>query len=109
MTPETTELAERRLLFALARFDSKISGVALVVSDKRGPASGFDKTCELSVTLRRWPAVQIESSHPEIAVCVSHVAGRAGRTVARAIERGRLSAGVVRRRVASPFNLKETR
>ncbi len=105
LTEGFIELAERRLLFALSRFDSKIRRVTLVVS--AGHGSGGEVTSELTVTLGRLPAVRVVMSHAEIDEGISHVAGRAGRAVARAIERDRMSAGGDRRPVTKPLNLKE--
>ncbi len=50
---ELRQLAERRLLFALSRFDLRIKQVELVVSDENGPRGGIDKACRVSVSLHR--------------------------------------------------------
>ena len=81
------EFAQRRLLFALSRFDSKIQRVDLVVADTNGPRGGVDKSCRISVKLRRAKEVTITDQDSNIATCVARAAERAGRAVARAIER----------------------
>ena len=87
LTPETAELAERRLLFALARFDSKVDRVSLVVGDENGPRGGIDKACSVSVKLHRLPEVRVSSKDADVSASIAHAADRAGRAVSRAIER----------------------
>ncbi len=84
---ELRQLAERRFLFALSRFDSRISKVELVISDENGPRGGIDKACRVSITLHRAPLVVISEKNSDLAKCISRIAERAGRTVARAIEK----------------------
>jgi hypothetical protein len=83
------QLAERRLLFALSRFDSRIEQVDLVVSDENGPRGGIDKACRLSIVLHRAPQVVISDRDSDLAKCISRVAERAGRAVSRSIEKSR--------------------
>ncbi len=87
LNDEMRELAERRLLFALSRFDSRIDSVDLVVEDENGPRGGIDKSCRVTVTLRRAAGVIISDKDSDLARCLSRVAERAGRSVARAIEK----------------------
>ncbi len=85
------ELVERRLLFVLSRFDSRIRKVDLVLADETGPRGGTDKTYRLSVSLKRASDVVITfvitDKHTDLATCLSRVAERVGRAVARSIER----------------------
>jgi len=87
LTSETRELAERRLLFALSRFDSKIERVSMVIADVNGPRGGIDKSCSVTVKLRRLPDVRVSSEHTGVEAAIGHAADRVGRAVARAIER----------------------
>ena len=89
LTSDIRDLAERRLLFALSRFASKIEGVSLVISDWNGPRGGVDKQCSVTVELRRLPAVCVSSEHAELEASIARAADRAGRSVARAVERSR--------------------
>lgn len=81
------ELAERRLLFALSRFDTRVEKVELVASDENGPRGGNDKLCRVHVWLKRASDVQISDQDADLAVCLSRVAERVGRAVGRSIER----------------------
>ena len=87
LTSEARELAERRLLFALSRFDSKIERVSMVVADANGPRGGVDKSCRVRVKLRRLEDVSVSSEHAHVEASITLAADRAGRAVARAIER----------------------
>ncbi|TWU08206.1 HPF/RaiA family ribosome-associated protein [Stieleria varia] len=89
LSNQLRQLAERRLLFALSRFDSRIVGIDLVVTDENGPRGGIDKACRLSVYLRHANDVVISDKDADIAVCITRAAERAGRAVSRTIERSR--------------------
>lgn len=79
------QLAERRLMFALSRFESRILQIDLVVNDDNGPRGGIDKACRISVTLRHAADVVVRDKDSDIAKCVSRAAERAGRAVSRSI------------------------
>lgn len=81
------ELAERRLHFALSRFDSRISRLELVVEDENGPRGGVDKAIRLLVKLKRASDVVISDRDSDLITCISRVAERAARSVTRSIER----------------------
>ena len=86
---ELRPLAERRLLFALSRFGSRITSLEMVVSDENGPRGGIDKSARVSVSLSRAKDVVVTEQDADLARCVSRVAEKAGRAVARALERTR--------------------
>ena len=87
LTDQLRQLAERRLLFALSRFGSRVAQVELVVADENGPRGGVDKTCRVSVKLHRAADVVISDKDADLAKCISRVAKRVGRAVSRAIEK----------------------
>lgn len=87
LTQDLRQLAERRLLFALSRFDDRIQHVDLVVNDENGPRGGVDKACRITVKLRRAADVIVRDKDSEMAKCISRAAERVGRTVSRAIEK----------------------
>ena len=87
LTEELRQLAERRLLFALSRFDSRISQIDLVVSDENGPRGGIDKACRLTISLHRAADVIVRDKSADIASCISRVAARAGRAVSRTVDK----------------------
>lgn len=80
-------LIERRLLFALARFELRIKQVDLVIHDENGPRGGIDKSCRISVALHQASDVVISDRDSDIFKSISRVADRAARAVSRAISR----------------------
>ncbi len=87
LTDELWKFAERRLYFALSRFDSRIKRVSLVVSDQNGPRGGIDKSCRLTVTLKQANDVVIAEQDSGMEACIARVAERGGRSVSRVVDR----------------------
>lgn len=85
MTAELRELLERRLTFALSRFESHVEQVVLVINDENGPRGGMDKACRVSIKLHRAADVIITDRDGDIGKCVSRIADRAGRAVSKSI------------------------
>ncbi len=79
--------AERRLRFALSRYDTRISQIELVVGDDRGDEThdSSTKTCLLTVRLQSEPDVVVSDCDADLAKCISRVAQRAARSVARRV------------------------
>ena len=87
LTAPIRALARRRLLFALSRFDPKLDNVTLTVGDLNGPKGGVDKRCQLQIKLRYGENVILTNLDSTVEVCVSRLADRAGRTIARRVSR----------------------
>lgn len=87
LTDDLRQLAERRLLFALSRFADRIDTVDLVVGDENGPRGGVDKSCRVHVRLLRAKDVIVRDRDADMATCLSRVAERTGRTVARSVDK----------------------
>lgn len=84
---ELRRLAERRLLFALSRFDSRIARLELTVTAGRDSGGADHKVCRITVTLLRMDKVVISDTDSDLPQCLSRAAEKAGRAVARAVER----------------------
>jgi putative sigma-54 modulation protein len=80
---------ERRLQFALGRFDRRIVQVTLVLADVNGPRGGDDKQCRLLVRLAHSGKVTIEERQANVSFAVALAADRAGRAVSRRLNRRR--------------------
>ena len=93
LTDELRKLAERRLLFALSRFDSRIRAAELEVglNVPADPEAGTTHPCRLTVKLDRADEVTIRDQDRDVVECVRRIAARAGRAVARAIDRSSVS------------------
>ncbi len=92
LDPSTRTRAERRLGFALGRFANRIRTVRLVLTDQNGPRGGLDKLCTVQVRGAGW-SVHIEDVDADAGVAVDRAADRAGRSVARKLDRLRDQTG----------------
>ncbi len=89
ITPGLREAIERRLAFALDRYEQRIARVRVVVGDLNGPRGGEDKSCRIEVRLRGARTVRATAVDEDAYAAVGVAAQRAGRGVARALERER--------------------
>ena len=78
---------ERRLRFALTRSSDRIVRVAVMMGDSNGPRGGEDKFCRIQIHLKRAPLVLIEDIGAELYVVIDRAAERAGRNVAKRVDR----------------------
>ena len=88
--PITTALmdhTERRLRFALTRSSDRILRVAVLVGDSNGPRGGEDKFCRIQIHLKDAPQVLIEDIGAELYAVIDRAAERAGRNVAKRVDR----------------------
>ena len=80
---------ERRIAFALSRFSSKIDRVVVRFSDLNGPKGGPDKICQVGFTVKGMGPESVEARDPDLYCAVDLAAAKAGRRVARLLERTR--------------------
>ncbi len=95
------EYIERRLRFALGRFSTAVGNVTARVTDANGPRGGSDKHCLIVVKLRAAGSkpITVEDTDTDLRAAVTRASNRAGRCVARAIERRRSKNSYQRRRL----------
>jgi putative sigma-54 modulation protein len=84
------DAAQRRLRFALGRFERRIDGVRVRFHDVNGPRGGVDQECQVAVRLAR-PAdlVVIEDRDSDPHAALARAVDRAARAVGRVIEHAR--------------------
>ncbi|KKK73076.1 hypothetical protein LCGC14_2897460 [marine sediment metagenome] len=102
VTPSLREYIDRRLYFALGRFGAAIDHVNVRVGDVNGPrAGGVDKHCQIVVKLRTSGSnsIAVDDHDQNLRAAVARASSRAGRTVARAVERKRHKRAYQRRRM----------
>lgn len=87
MSKALRQHATRRVTFALARFDDRVTGVSLRFTDDNGPRGGVDKRCVLRVRLAGMPDVVLTERTEDLYGAIDRAADRAGRTVARRLRR----------------------
>lgn len=89
LTAGLLDHTERRLRFAFARSGDRIKRVVIRLGDTNGPRGGEDKFCRMRVYLEHAPPVLIEDAGADLYVVIDRVAERAGRNVARRVDRPR--------------------
>ncbi|MFN0241993.1 MAG: HPF/RaiA family ribosome-associated protein [Planctomycetota bacterium] len=86
----TTELRrhlERRLVFALGRFDHEVGRIVVRLADLNGPKGGIDKFVTLRVLGRRLKTLVVTDTDADLFVAIDRAAERLGRALGRALAR----------------------
>jgi ribosomal subunit interface protein len=83
------EYIQRRLAFAVSRFNDRIGGVTFSIrggaSERRG-----DFTCKANVELHPFGAVRAEAAHRDVYCAIDHAVRRLARQCAGKVERPRM-------------------
>ena len=87
LTATLLDYTERRLRFALTRTSDRIRRVVVRLGDSNGPRGGEDKFCRMQVYLEHAPTVLIEDTGTDLYAVIDRVAERAGRNVAKRVDR----------------------
>ncbi len=101
LTKQMKRSAERRVLFALNRFSTRIQQVTIVLTDVNGPRGGEDTSCRLTVVGREGWVVTLTTLDHTPLMATTLVASRAARAVGRQLERQRAAPRAGRRARAS--------
>ena len=100
VSESTQNYTQRRLAFALGRFDDVVQGVIVSLQDINGPRGGIDKLCRIRVKLLGQKAPVIaEVLDTDISPAIDMAADRIGRAVARQIDRRSSRRGTAKREV----------
>ena len=83
VAPELRDYAERRLTFALRRFQDHIRHVRLRLTDVNGPKHGVDARCAVTARLTSGKEVFVEATTAWPFRSVTQAAGRLGEAVRR--------------------------
>jgi hypothetical protein len=89
LTAAEQDLIQRRVLFALSRFDTRLRRVVVVICDEDGPRGGLDTTCVITARLQLLGDVIVRETSEDTSISISRAAERIGRAVQRRIERRR--------------------
>lgn len=93
LTPGLRTHVERRLTFALDRYEQRVARVRVTLGDLNGPRGGQDKRCHVDVLVRGAGTVLARAVDADAYAALDVAAHRARRGVARALERERPTAG----------------
>lgn len=80
---------ERRLSFALGRFERRIQHIDVRLTDLNGPRRGLDQNCRIAVHLRPRGDIVVQDRSADPLGAVSAAAARVGTAVRRRLERRR--------------------
>jgi putative sigma-54 modulation protein len=86
LTPALLDHVDRRIRFALGRFATRLSRVAVRIGDVNGPRGGVDKRCWIHLELGG-KTLTIEEIDADLYVAIDRASERAGRATERAIAR----------------------
>lgn len=89
LTDSLREHTERRLRFALGWADDRLRQISVRLSDENGPHGGEDKRCRIQLTFPGAASVVIDDTEADLYVAIDRAVDRAGRSVARRLERQR--------------------
>jgi putative sigma-54 modulation protein len=78
---------ERRLGFALRRFDRRIGGVRARIFDVNGPRGGADKCCRIRADIVPNGMVLVECTDPDAYAAIDRAANRLEQSVGRSLRR----------------------
>lgn len=86
---EDKRVGERRVQFAFSRFAPRIRKVSIVLSDLNGPRGGHDTQCRVQVDGDDGWKLIVTDVDEDAARAMTFAITRAGRTVARRLDRRR--------------------
>ena len=89
LTDDIHELVRRRAQFAFGRYSDRVNHVLVTISDVNGPRGGVDQRCQVRVSGRPSWHVVVRDDDADLRVAIGRALNRAGRVVARRIERTR--------------------
>lgn len=92
LTAPLLDHTQQRLRFALTRSGDRIRRVVVRLGDTNGPRGGEDKFCRIQVYLEHAPPVLIEDAGANLYAVIDRAAERAGRNVAKHVDRLRENA-----------------
>jgi ribosomal subunit interface protein len=83
LTPALQARVQRRLQFALNRFQAGIGRVTVRLRDLNGPRGGLDKRCSIEARLLRRRKCVVEETCSDLYEAIDRAADRLGRVIAR--------------------------
>ena len=88
-TQELQNHIDRRLSYALGRFDGKIGRISIRVEDLNGPKGGVDQHCRIEANLIPSGKVMAEATDVEDVLAVNRAIERLARQIRNEFERRR--------------------
>ena len=79
--------AERRLGFALSRFERRIREITVQLRDVNGPRGGVDKQCQIALHLAPSGTLVLQETSSDLVTAIDRAADRLGYTLSRKLHR----------------------
>lgn len=89
LTGELQQYVERRIGFALDRYETRLSEVVVYLDDVNGPKGGVDKLCQITADLPGLERVKILEQNATFAGAVDGAARRLGYRINQVLRRRR--------------------
>lgn len=89
LAEEDRDLVNRRLTFAVSRYENAIDTLNVVFSDENGPKGGPDLCCRLTARMRGGETVVVNHKDVDLPTAISHAAERMQRALGRTLEKGK--------------------
>ena len=89
LTKKVEELIERRLGFALDRFEDKLDRITVHLTDENGPKGGVCKRCRMVVHTNAHGMVVVEDTEDAIEAAICKTADSLRRALRRRFEKSR--------------------
>ena len=89
VTEGLREHIERRIQFALSWANNSLQKISLRLDDINGPKGGIDKLCRIQIPIAGGKSIVIEEIQADLYIAIDRAVERAGRSLARKLERNR--------------------
>jgi hypothetical protein len=86
LSDELRQHLERRFLFALSRYDSRVIQTQVVIGQDEVGGGKAANRCQVDVELQRASRVSVSEGNTDLRECISRAAERTGRAVGRSID-----------------------
>lgn len=80
---------QRRLRFALGRFQERVQRVTVRLADINGPRGGVDKRCQMLLRVAGLPDIVVADTEMDVHAAIARACDRASRTLGRYLRRAR--------------------
>ena len=90
LTDEEREYIDRRLMFGLGRFSSRIRYLAITISETNSTRGGIDKRCHVLARVQGLDELLVEDHDSDLHALFDRSIGRMGHLIGRRLERLRL-------------------
>lgn len=89
VTGELQQYVERRIGFALDRYETRLTEVTVYLDDTNGPKGGVDKLCQITASIPGLGQLKILEENATFAGAVDGAARRLGYRIQQALRRRR--------------------